>query len=311
MDDAEAELDALRSFYYQEGEYMQRDCKNEKSSCITIKLNSESYTHHEKVRERGYKESELHQLYTCFISFLLPYTYPQEQIRDVKVSSSFLPDEVLRSVNNEVEKSRRESWESPLSLLELCSLCQGLVDEQIYLFIESIFDKKLVVPNCATVDDTKSSDIYNCKEDTGLSGHELMDQQNTKESSPHTCLLHLDHMRSRGPYIKLIRRWVHDLDLTGALMFGSKFILILLQGQASAVKEYIVRNRSTKVDVDSRGRPCKERLLTVLVDTELGTGHSLSGFEILEGPLDQTQLKEKFLTFGLDDIYNEYVKELR
>lgn len=51
-----------------------------------------------------------------------------------------------------------------------------------------------------------------------------------------TALLHLDHMRSRQSYVKLIKRWTVELGLSGRLLFYRKLILILLQGDEQAVR---------------------------------------------------------------------------
>ncbi len=50
-----------------------------------------------------------------------------------------------------------------------------------------------------------------------------------------TALLHLDHMRSKAKYIKLIEKWASELCLTGRLFTG-KPILILLQGRKENIK---------------------------------------------------------------------------
>lgn len=51
-----------------------------------------------------------------------------------------------------------------------------------------------------------------------------------------TVLLHLDHMRAKGKYIKMVEKWCRDLDLAGRLMFMGKMILILLQGDKRNIK---------------------------------------------------------------------------
>lgn len=68
------------------------------------------------------------------------------------------------------------------------------------------------------------------------------------------ALLRLDHMHDRRGYSKTIRRWARDLGLGGRLLFCSGRILILLEGPAEAVRQYLVLQRTQIVDVDSRGR---------------------------------------------------------
>uniref|UniRef100_A0A8C0X6W6 RWD domain-containing protein 3 n=1 Tax=Castor canadensis TaxID=51338 RepID=A0A8C0X6W6_CASCN len=86
-------------------------------------------------------------------------------------------------------------------------------------------------------------------------------------------LLHLDHMRARGKYVRTVQKWAADLGLTGRLMFLGRTILILLQGERNNIKDYLVLQKSSKVDVDSSGRKCKEKMLSVLFDSEAQREH--------------------------------------
>lgn len=78
-------------------------------------------------------------------------------------------------------------------------------------------------------------------------------------------LLRLDHMRNKNRYIKTITRWIDELNLNGRLFLASYLILILLTGETGNVREYLRRHKTCNVDVDSSGKPCKERMINVLV----------------------------------------------
>ncbi|EFJ47435.1 hypothetical protein VOLCADRAFT_92146 [Volvox carteri f. nagariensis] len=78
-------------------------------------------------------------------------------------------------------------------------------------------------------------------------------------------LIRLDHMHNRALYGKIIGSWVRELRLTGRLIFQKNLILLLLEGDGDALREYLVRHRTESVDVDSRGRKCKERMMNVVV----------------------------------------------
>lgn len=58
------------------------------------------------------------------------------------------------------------------------------------------------------------------------------------------ALLHLDHMRSKAKYIKLIEKWTSELGLMGRLFVGRP-ILILLQGTKESIK--VLRRDSWQV----------------------------------------------------------------
>lgn len=87
------------------------------------------------------------------------------------------------------------------------------------------------------------------------------------------ALLLLDHMHDRAGYSRTIKSWCKELGISGALIFQgggpggcSPLILVLLRGSPADVDEYLRRQRTETVDVDSRGRKCKERMMRVLVE---------------------------------------------
>ncbi|KAK2502515.1 hypothetical protein MC885_000170 [Smutsia gigantea] len=120
-------------------------------------------------------------------------------------------------------------------------------------------------------------------------------------------LLHLDHMRAKAKYVKTVEKWASDLKLTGRLMFLGKIILILLQGDRSSLKEYLVLQKTSKVDVDSSGKKCKEKMMSVLFETKVQAEHKrFLAFEVKEySSLDA--LEEEFETAGLIRLFSEFV----
>ena len=87
------------------------------------------------------------------------------------------------------------------------------------------------------------------------------EENNTSRS---LVLLVLDHMRNRTRYVKFLSSWAQELDIKGFLFFTGHLILLLLEGVHGDVKEYLRRHKSCNVDVDSSGKPCKEKMMTVL-----------------------------------------------
>lgn len=107
-----------------------------------------------------------------------------------------------------------------------------------------------------------------------------------------TALLHIDHMRARGKYIKTIQKWTDDLNLAGRLIFHGSLIFLLLLGNREDIKEYIVRMKTVNIDVDSKGRSCKERMMKVVAEEELDNPDKrISSFEVIEAT-------------SLDDVHN-------
>ncbi|XP_004378828.1 RWD domain-containing protein 3 isoform X1 [Trichechus manatus latirostris] len=120
-------------------------------------------------------------------------------------------------------------------------------------------------------------------------------------------LLHLDHMRAKTKYIKTVEKWASDLRLTGRLMFMGKIILILLQGDRNNIKEYLILQKTSKVDVDSSGKKCKEKMISVLFETKVQTEHKrFPAFEVKEySSLDE--LQKEFEMAGLKNLFSEFV----
>lgn len=56
-----------------------------------------------------------------------------------------------------------------------------------------------------------------------------------KEKEDWTAVFLLDHIRSQNHYIKLLKRWTQQLQLTGTLFLGRN-ILIILQGDRHNIK---------------------------------------------------------------------------
>ncbi|XP_053447009.1 RWD domain-containing protein 3 isoform X2 [Nycticebus coucang] len=129
----------------------------------------------------------------------------------------------------------------------------------------------------------------------------------TVEDGLWMTLLHLDHMRAKTKYVKTVEKWASDLRLTGRLMFLGKIILILLQGDRSSIKEYLILQKTSKVDVDSSGKKCKEKMISVLFETEVQTEHKrFLAFEVKEySALDE--LQKEFETAGLKKLFSEFV----
>ncbi|XP_042321428.1 RWD domain-containing protein 3 [Sceloporus undulatus] len=129
----------------------------------------------------------------------------------------------------------------------------------------------------------------------------------TEDDGVWTVLLHLDHMRAKRKYVKTVEKWCTDLNLRGRLMFMGKMILILLQGDRRNIKEYLILQKTSKVDMDSSGKKCKEKMISVLSETKAQTEHRrFQEFEVKEySTLDE--LQNEFKVAGLGELFSEFV----
>nr|Q8VIL2.1 RecName: Full=RWD domain-containing protein 3; AltName: Full=RWD domain-containing sumoylation enhancer; Short=RSUME [Mus musculus]AAL35585.1 X2CR1 [Mus musculus] len=142
-----------------------------------------------------------------------------------------------------------------------------------------------------------------------VSSHEkcTLPESATGDDGPWMTLLRLDHMRARTKYVKAVEKWASELRLTGRLMFMGKLILILLQGDRSNIKEYLILQKTSKVDVDSSGKKCKEKMISVLSETKVQTEHKrFLAFEVKEYSTLE-ELQKEFGAAGLGELFSECV----
>ncbi|KAM8805519.1 RWD domain-containing protein 3 [Eudromia elegans] len=143
-----------------------------------------------------------------------------------------------------------------------------------------------------------------CSEKTTLS------REASTEDGIWMLFLHLDHMRAKAKYVKTVEKWASDLKLTGRLMFMGKIILILLQGDRSNIKEYLILQKTSKVDVDSSRKKCKEKMISVLCETKIQPQHArFQTFEVKDYSTVH-ELQKEFEAAGLSALFSEFVPAL-
>ena len=96
------------------------------------------------------------------------------------------------------------------------------------------------------------------------------------------AILRFDHMRSRKKYLKTISKWMKELNLNGCVLFFTKEIFVIMEGWKFNISEYLKRQRTITVDVDSSGRACKERLMEVVCEIEKTEQHWYVQFNIYD-----------------------------
>ncbi|XP_056284499.1 RWD domain-containing protein 3 [Pseudoliparis swirei] len=120
-----------------------------------------------------------------------------------------------------------------------------------------------------------------------------------------TAVLSLDHIRSQNRYTSLLQRWTQQLQLAGRLLLG-RSILVILQGARPNIKEFCRLLRTVKVDVDSSGKKCKERMMKVLTEspTSSSGGHGLQGFVVMNYK-SLPQLAAAFQEINMTGLYQQ------
>ncbi|XP_036200436.1 RWD domain-containing protein 3 isoform X3 [Myotis myotis] len=115
----------------------------------------------------------------------------------------------------------------------------------------------------------------------------------TEAEGPWMTLLHLDHMRAKTRYVRT-KIWDPERRTP-----ADNFLL--------APQEYLVLQKTSKVDVDSSGKKCRERMASVLWEARAPPGHArFLAFEVKElSSLDE--LRKEFETAGLEALFPECV----
>ncbi|GAB4819828.1 hypothetical protein N2152v2_006874 [Parachlorella kessleri] len=111
-------------------------------------------------------------------------------------------------------------------------------------------------------------------------------------------VLKLDHMQDRRGYCRAVRRWCGELALTGRLILAGSLVCVVLEGAPDDVRECLARWRTRCVDVDSKGRPCKERLMTVVYE-ESRSHRCFQCFKVLEDLPSLAEVEEVLGQAGL------------
>uniref|UniRef100_G1N607 RWD domain-containing protein 3 n=1 Tax=Meleagris gallopavo TaxID=9103 RepID=G1N607_MELGA len=210
--------------------------------------------------------------------FRLPVNYPST-LPEISVSS----DQLTRAQCMDIKDKLLEQAKKHLS--------EPMVHD-LLLWIQQHL--KYIIKQPATV----------CNEKTTLS------KGASTEDAIWMLLLHLDHMRAKAKYVRTVEKWASDLKLTGRLMFMGKIILILLQGDKSNIKEYLILQKTSKVDVDSSGKKCKEKMISVLCETKVQSQHKrFQMFEVKEYST-LNELQKEFEAAGLANLFSEFVPPL-
>ncbi|XP_040055160.1 RWD domain-containing protein 3 isoform X2 [Gasterosteus aculeatus] len=136
-------------------------------------------------------------------------------------------------------------------------------------------------------------------------GEEEEGREREEEEEDWTAALSLDHIRSRNRYISLLERWSQQLQLSGRLLLGQS-ILVILQGARSNIKEFCRLLRTVKVDVDSSGKKCKERMMKVLAEspTSSFSGHEIQGF-LVRNYESLAELTAAFQEINMTGLYQQ------
>ena len=78
------------------------------------------------------------------------------------------------------------------------------------------------------------------------------------------CVVSLDHMHNATLYKKNLSSWSVGLETCTMVEAGRHCLLVVLTGPSREIESFLQTWKTQNVDVDSRGRPCKERMMTIV-----------------------------------------------
>ncbi|KAL7482380.1 hypothetical protein ACHAW6_008084 [Cyclotella cf. meneghiniana] len=122
----------------------------------------------------------------------------------------------------------------------------------------------------------------------------------------YAALVHVDHMNDRKGYQKWLRK---ECGLLGCTLFirhcfssqssSRPMICVGLIGDKDGVKEVLKKWRTSRVDVDSKNKPCLERMMNVLVEGEFQdmTQETLVDIESLSSHVSNDEINCSFEDF--------------
>jgi hypothetical protein len=136
---------------------------------------------------------------------------------------------------------------------------------------------------------------------TTMKVYDTQDTQGQEEEALYGSLVIIDHTNDGKHYRKWLRKTARQLDclvfVRQCYLDYTKRPLIVVGVVGATVSEFMKRWRTSRVDVDSKGRPCFERQMTVLTDGLVNS----SKVEMLEWDRLQT---EDTLNVSLEQLRN-------
>ena len=90
-------------------------------------------------------------------------------------------------------------------------------------------------------------------------------------------IVRLDHMNNAPAYMRRLEEWAAGGGYAGVLLYAeagqsrARDVIVVLQGECGELSSFLQRLRTELVDVDGKGRRCKERCSTVLCRRPAGT----------------------------------------
>ena len=138
----------------------------------------------------------------------------------------------------------------------------------------------------------------------------VVDESNIAPSV--ATLIEINHMRDQSRYVKNLSSWAEELHVELKVLhlkfrkLDNHWIIVI--GNEKRVKIFKKYIRTRNVDIDSKGRPCKERLVKDVASKNVSEINEYFASDPIGEDFESIdQLKSWFDSFKLSDLFDHSV----
>ena len=153
--------------------------------------------------------------------------------------------------------------------------------------LENCLGDSYLMNAVVALQDYVADHVMKVTEEENENVHDEVLKQKPQPRKNWIVVLKLDHMRNRQKYLKHLKKWSNELRVrVSVFVLRSVKYVIVLDGEKTDVDRFIVNWKTQCVDVDSKGKPCKEKLMTICKSESGGQSN-----RSVDGPADFTLLE--------------------
>ncbi len=131
-------------------------------------------------------------------------------------------------------------------------------------------------------------------------------------------LIFIDHMRDYKNYLMKLTNWSNQLNLDREIIYKEKSkqemikgIYLILKGENKNISEFLSRLRTHKLDSNSKGKPCKERMSKSLFSLKAKNNLLLcKGLDIIEFKDNKDLISMMYLKYKEEEFilkFNQFL----
>ncbi|GIY37977.1 RWD domain-containing protein 3 [Caerostris darwini] len=185
-----------------------------------------------------------------------------------------------------------------VSSTKISNAQKTLIENEIKCYAEGIIGSPIIMDLVI-----KFQEIFN----SYLNKYVPSKMKTLESEDDYMAIIQIDHMRQKKRYLKTLISWASDLSIVGSIIFCYKWIFLILQSSRENVKEFIIRHRTCCIDVDSAGKPCKERMSKIIFE---GNAKKCFASFSVEELLSFEDLEEYLKCRNLDIVYQHIFKPM-